>query len=482
VRSGLDLLDRGRDTAPAVLDPDGERLHYGGLRSRVTAAAEALTYPAKALVAVDRPRTVTGLIGYLAALSAGHAVTMVEERRSDERWAEIVRTYRPELLVAEPGAALAALARQSGYRLRGGPLPIWECRPATRCAIHADLALLTRTSGSLGPPKTVRLSGQNLLGNATAIARALVLCPDDRAMTSLPLEFSFGLSIVNSTLVAGGSVALTTYSPSSRPFWEHLDHVAATSVGAVPVTYAFLRTRRWDPSAHPSLRLLQHAGGPLDDATREYHLQRMAAKGGEFVSMYGQTEATARISYLPSAQAHSHPGSVGIAVPGGRVRIERPDGGLAGDGETGEVVFAGPGVMMGYATSRADLSRGDEQGSTLRTGDRGCLRSGMLYVTGRLDRQVKVFGMRIDLDEIERDLSARGLTAVVEAVTGERLVVVAEPAVGLDDARGILGRRLGLPSAVLSVHQVSSLPYNGNGKVDRGAVRRLIAARGAGAA
>jgi acyl-coenzyme A synthetase/AMP-(fatty) acid ligase len=300
-------------------------------------------------------------------------------------------------------------------------------------------------------------------------------------MTSLPLEFSFGLSIVNSNLESGGSLALSAYSPSSRPFWEHVDHVAATSVGAVPVTYAFLRTQGWDPAAHPSLRLLQHAGGPLDDATREYHLERMAAKGGEFVTMYGQTEATARISYLPSASARSHPGSAGTAVPGSRIRIERPDGGPAEDGETGEVVVAGPGVMMGYATSRADLSRGDDLGGTLRTGDRGCLRGGMLYVTGRLDRQVKLFGLRVDLDEIERDLSARGLTAVVEAVTGERLVVVAEPAGdldgGLDGARRMLGTRLGIPSAALSVEQVSCLPYNGNGKVDRHAVRQLIAAR-----
>jgi hypothetical protein len=94
---------------------------------------------------------------------------------------------------------------------------------------------------------------------------------------------------------------------------------------------------------------------------------------------------------------------------------------------------------------------------------------------------VKLFGLRVDLDEIERDLSARGLTAVVEAVTGERLVVVAEPAGdldgGLDGARRMLGTRLGIPSAALSVEQVSCLPYNGNGKVDRHAVRQLIAAR-----
>jgi acyl-coenzyme A synthetase/AMP-(fatty) acid ligase len=280
--------------------------------------------------------------------------------------------------------------------------------------------------------------------------------------------------MVNSAFAAGASVALASYSPSSHHFWEYLDHAGGTCVGAVPATYAFLRAHGWDPAGHPALRLLLHAGGALDEATRAYHAGRMAAQGGEFVSMYGQTEATARISYLPAALGARYPGSSGVAIPGGRISIERPGGVAAGAGETGEIVFAGPGVMMGYATSRADLARGDVQGDVLHTGDLGYLRDGLLYVTGRLDRQVKVFGLRIDLDQVEIRLASWGLAAAVEVVGDERLVVVAEPSAALTDACRALARELRLPSVAVCLETVSRLPYNGRGKIDRRAVRQLL--------
>jgi acyl-coenzyme A synthetase/AMP-(fatty) acid ligase len=330
-----------------------------------------------------------------------------------------------------------------------------------------------RTSGSLGAPKMVRLSFSNLRVNAMAIAEALELRASDRGMTSLPLDFSFGLSLANSHLAAGASVALSAFSPSSQPFWQYLDDAAATCVGAVPSTYRFLRGRGWDPRAHPSLRLLLLSGGPLDEATLAHFGALMSADGGEFVSMYGQTEATARIAVLPAALAAGHRGAVGLPVPGGKIRIERPGGSLAADGEAGEIVYEGPNVMMGYAYARADLAKGWRQSRALRTGDLGLLRDGVLYVRGRMDRQVKVFGRRIDLAHVERLLLDGGITAAVEAVGDERLVVASELAADrLAAVCRSLATSLGLPpSAVRAVH-MDALPCGHRGKIDHAAVRR----------
>jgi acyl-CoA synthetase (AMP-forming)/AMP-acid ligase II len=481
--SSLDLLTLGgaSASASAVVTPDGETLSYDELQRRVSRCRAALAWPAKALVVVDTPRTLPGLVGYLAALSAGHAVTLVEEAGAT-LWDELVAAYRPELLVGADGVRLAGQARQLGFRPRdtADPAVWWRPDADPSAALHPGLAMLARTSGSLGRPKGIRLSFDNLRSNALAIVAALGLRRDDRAMTALPLDYSLGLSLVNSAFAAAASVALTTQSPSGSTFWRQLDAVAGTVVGAVPSSYAFLRTRSWDPASHPSLRLLLCSGAPIDETVCQYHVTRMAAVGGGFVPMYGQTEATARIACLPADLAASRVGSVGVAIPGTQVTVEDPAGTPVADGEAGEIVVRGPGVMMGYAHSREDLAAADGQGGVLRTGDLGYLRGEFLYVTGRLDRQVKLFGRRIDLDQVERHLREQDLDAAVDAAGDELAVVVAGPAPArrAEHACRHLASRLGLPAAAVRLHLVAHLPRNDHGKVDRRAVRNGLTATG----
>jgi long-chain acyl-CoA synthetase len=517
--------------ALAVLDPTGGAggygaggygaggygaLTYGELRRLADRCRRRLEWPAKALVAVDAPRSRAGLIAYLAALAAGHAVVLIEDG-GEQLWTQLLETYRPELIVAQPGGAAAGHAGRRGYRPHGGDdgdggggdgddggggdgddgggggddgdvgdvvggdggggggVAVWSRQPgrADDGPIHPDLAMLIRTSGSLGPPKTVRLSYVNLRANATAIADALRIRDRDRAMTSLPLDFSFGLSIANSHLAAGASIALTTATPSSAEFWWLLDQVRGTCAGAVPTTYRFLRSSHWEPREHPSLRRLLHAGGPLDDATLLHFAERMARAGGELITMYGLTEATARVAYLPPQRLNERLGSVGVPIPGGRIRIVRPDGKPAADGQTGEVVYEGPNVMMGYAACRADLAAGDVQHGRLRTGDRGRLQDGFLYLAGRADREVKIFGRRIAPEHIELSLAAHGVTAAVTPDGPDHLIVAIEGnRHDLPTCRQSIADQLGLPPAALTVIELDTLPRTRNGKINHAEMRR----------
>ena len=475
----LDFLSSAAapDDAVAMTLPDGSIIAYRELRSAVVRCREMLGMPQKSLVVVDEPRSLAGFLGYLAAMSAGHA-TILAEGDDTVPWNELLAVYQPELLITPASSHLTALLERAGYRRRtASPLSVWRRSRDTYgppALIHSELGMLMRTSGSLGVPKMVRLSYGNLHANALAIAEALALRSSDRALTSLPLDFSFGLSIVNSAFAAAASVAVTTWSPSSELFWRYSDHVGGTCVGAVPSTFRFLRARGWDPSAHPDLRLLLHSGGALDSETILYYAERMAVQGGEFVSMYGQTEATARIACLPGALATTHCGSAGMAIPGSRVSIHHGQNSLhAGDGEIGEIVVHGPGVMMGYATGRSDLALGDEQGATLYTGDLGYFRNGLLYVLGRKDRQVKVFGRRINLDQLEISLSRRGVAAAVEVAGADRIVVVAENSAAAAGACRELARETGLPPSSLSLVAVGCLPRTRTGKVDRSAIAHL---------
>jgi hypothetical protein len=333
-----------------------------------------------------------------------------------------------------------------------------EARP-----IHPDLALLLPTSGSTGDPKMVRLSAGNLQANAEAIASTLHLSGDDRAMTSLPPNYSYGLSVINSHLLVGAALVITEASVTDPGFWRAARAGGATVLPAVPYTFELLERVGFSAGTHlPTLRLMTCAGGPLPRERVMHWAGTGAVEGWGLAVMYGQTEATARMTVLPPELALCHPDSVGRPLPAGAIEVVTPDAHGVGD-----IVYTGPNVMMGYATNGADLARGPEI-SRLHTGDRGYLRDGLLHITGRQARFAKVRGLRIDLDNVERAV-APGVCVELP----ERIGVVSPCDVAdvLARVRGLTG----LPPAAVAVVQ-QDLPRLENGKVDRAAAAALLAA------
>ncbi len=303
----------------------------------------------------------------------------------------------------------------------------------------------------------MRLPGRAILANADAIARALGIDGDEVAPTSLPLFYSYGMSVLNSHLRRGATVVLERAGLVAREFWAAVERYGCTSLAAVPYQYEILRRLRFDPSRHPTLRTLTQAGGRLaPEHVLDFHA-RMASVGGRLFVMYGQTEAGPRMTTLPAHRLPEKVGSVGPAIPGGRLST-RPDG---------EVVYTGPNVMHGYAETAADLARGDELGGVLPTGDLGRLDGeGHLYLTGRVKRIAKVFGVRVNLDEVERLLAGRGPLAAVPLDDRIRVFAEAADADTCAAIRAELADRLGTHSSGIDVTAVDRLPLLPNGKVD----------------
>ena len=197
--------------------------------------------------------------------------------------------------------------------------------------------------------------------------------------------------------------------------------------------------------------------------------------------MYGQTEATARMAYLPPLLAETAPGTIGIPVAGGSFTIEPlPERPLAGpsDPEVGELVYHGPNVMLGYAESPADLALGRTV-TELRTGDIGHQREdGLFEVVGRRSRVAKVFGLRLDLDHVEQVLAARGVVAAAADGDGRLVLAICSGAAPVDTARvtRLVRDELGLPPSGLRLVTPPEMPRLPNGKTDYRAVRALAAA------
>lgn len=456
------LVTEGARLVDAVT---GDVLAGAELRGRIGEVATAYRAlpagPVFACGALDVP----SVLRYLGAVDARRPVAPLDPGLAPEILTDLVTRYEPSTVVGVADGT----SPPKGYRLSTVDAlgPCWMRESVGEHTPHPDLAVLLATSGSTGDPKLVRLSRQGLLHNASAIRTVLDIGTDEVAVTSLPLFYSYGMSVVNSHLAAGATVVVADGGVLSKDFWAAVDRYGVTSLGGVPYHYEMLHRIRWSPAKHPSLRVLTQAGGRLRPELITAFQQAIAATGGRFHVMWGQTEAGPRMSTLPASALPEKVGSVGPALPGGRLSILDGDTETTAPGVEGEVVYRGPNVMLGYASTAADLARGDDQGGVLRTGDLGRLdAAGHLWLTGRLKRFGKVFGIRLNLDDIEGLLRD---AAPVAAVPGDdKVVVYVEPAAGERRAELVsrLAAQLRLHRSGFDVRVVRRLPLLPNGKVD----------------
>lgn len=460
----IELIRNSPGAREALLEPERRRiLSFSELNGLVDDRAAQLAAMAggRVLVFLAMGPGIDAVVLYLACLRARLPVCLAEAHA--DSLARLVATYAPLLLLLPatlaPPPGYIALA-ESGI---GDEYRVWRRERAEVTELHRDLALLLTTSGSTGSPKLVRLTLRNLESNALAIGEYLGLSPDERAVQSLPSHYSYGLSVLNSHLAAGSSVVLTPHSFMRPEFWSAVDEHACTSFAGVPYMYETLHRLRYVPARHAGVRTYTQAGGGLRrDLIAHYHAVTSAAHARFFV-MYGQTEATARISYVPPEYLGEKIGSIGMPIPGGALSLCP----VAGSDGLEELVYRGPNVMMGYAETLADLALGDVQGGVLQTGDLGRVDGDGYYsIVGRLKRFAKLFGSRVSLEDVERELETHFPVRAAVLDGGDRvlLYVVGEGAVENEAMTGHIARYLGVPPKAVILRRVESLPLTAAGK------------------
>ncbi|WP_405890295.1 AMP-binding protein [Streptomyces sp. NBC_00133] len=441
----------------ALLTRDGE-LSYRQLAARVGESADRLGRERR-LVLLAGANTVDALVTYLAALAAGHPLLLVPGDNA-EAVRSLTAAYDPDV-VAGPD--------------RDGDWVLDERRAVSAHTLHPDLALLLSTSGSTGSPKLVRLSHENLQANAESIAAYLGIHGGDRGATTLPMHYCYGLSVINSHLLSGAGLILTGLSVADTCFWDLFRQSRGTTFAGVPYTFDLLDRVGFATMDLPHLRYVTQAGGRLAPERVAQYAALGDRDGWELFVMYGQTEATARMAYLPPDRAAARPRAIGVPIPGGSFRLRpHPDW---PEPHTGELVYAGPNIMLGYAAGPSDLGLGraiDE----LHTGDIARrTQDGLYEVVGRVSRFAKILGLRIDPQQIESMLAAHGVTAYCVGADDQLVVAVPRSTRTSADAKRV--RRLvtgdcGLPPRAVHVHVLPELPRLASGKPDYQAVRALI--------
>jgi len=347
-----------------------------------------------------------------------------------------------------------------GYRL-------WKKKEETVHIIHPDLAVLLSTSGTTGSSKMVRLSYKNLSENAYSIAEYLEISQSERPITVLPMCYAYGLSIINSHIISGASLLVTTKSVIQKKFWEMVTKYKATSFSGVPYTYQLLERMHFCERDLPYIKTLTQAGGKLPEKLQSLFAEYAAAQDKKFVIMYGQCEATARISYLPCEFAKTKLGSIGKAIPRGKLYIVNEAGKkIEEPGNIGELLYNGPNVMMGYAEDSQDLQLGDIQGDFLLTGDIGYFdEDGFYYIVGRKKRFIKIYGKRISLDEIENYLRDKCGVNCACIEKNEKIVIFLTDIKQKVVVEEELVKVLKIPATVLRFQEMLDIPRNSSGKI-----------------
>ncbi|MBS0366466.1 MAG: acyl--CoA ligase [Proteobacteria bacterium] len=416
-------------------------------------------------------------LAYLGAMYAGLVPVPLSEATFAASGEQVCGRSGARALWSARGVRCDWAAQRGCIALQGAlPAPAAHAEPAA-CA-DGDLAALMTTSGSTGTPRLVRVTHGNLIANTEAIIRSQSLGDDELAMLILPVSYCFGASVLHSHLYQGGGVVFDSRFMFPDKVLRAISEHQCTTFAGVPTVYNILLRRSNVRSiALPSLRRFLQAGGALPlESVRQ--MREIVPHAGFFV-MYGQTEATARISCLSPQRLIDKGGSVGLPLDNLEIRIVDADGRSARASSPGEIWVRGPSVADGYYDDAPGSATKFHDG-WLRTGDLATQDpDGFLWLVGRTGEFVKMRGVRVGLAEIEARFA--GVPGIVEcaavgvphAEAGEALALYVVAETGADEVLAALRRCMPPEWICDSVTLVAELPRTGSGKLARSLISEL---------
>lgn len=445
----------------ACITPVGEHLSYGELlviTDRISDRVEQ-----HQLVFCVCENSIGSLAGYVSFVNNNDATLMLDTHIEQSAFDNLYSTYLPRYIWAPENYkvpdSFCQICAESNYLL-------WE-NISNNTPVYDELSVLLTTSGSTGSPKLVRLSKENLRSNALSIIEYLHLTADERPVTGLPMYYSFGLSIVNSHLLVGATLLLTPASYVEREFWQFANDNSFTSFSGVPYTFEIMKKLKLWKQPMPTLRMLTQAGGKLNNELLQFFMEKYQPRGVKFYLMYGQTEATARMSYLEPEYGLSKLGSIGKGIPGGTFSLVDDDGQeIKAANEVGELVYRGANVSLGYAECVEDLMKGDENHGLLHTGDLAYRdEDGFYFIAGRKKRFLKLFGNRISLDYVETLLKDKVKECVCVGNDSKLIIYTTDAAFDENDIIDFIVTRTKILRSVFSVRHIDKIPRSESGKI-----------------
>jgi long-chain acyl-CoA synthetase len=479
----------------------GDRYTFGQLRSAAASlAAElaALDLPTGSRVGLLGPNSFFWVAAYLAVMKLNHVAVPLSDKLTPDEVRQNAGTVGCAAVCADRrvlrrfsaafGDGLRVLT-DDGLRvltdeaLRSSREPCW---PRIGPIDLGTDAVLMFTSGTTAQPKAVRVTHGNLQANTDSIVTFLELRSSDRVLVILPFFYCYGASLLHTQLRRGGSVVLCNSFVFPETAIDLLDREGCTVLAGVPSSFQLLlRASTFAQRALPSLRLILQAGGKLPPVLIQ---ELLAAKpAAKLFVMYGQTEATARLSYLPPEKLLEKLGSIGKGIPGVELRVLNASGESVSPGERGEIYATGANISPGYFEDpQGSLAKFTPYG--LRTGDLAIVDDDeYIFIVDRRDDFIKSWGHRISSQEVEaaalrmEQLVSAAVVGIPDDEAGEAvtLFVTARPGatVTQDDVLAVCRQHLPKHMVPRSVFILDALPLNANGKTAKAQLREIAAAQ-----
>lgn len=419
----------------------------------------------RSLAFITARNDVGGAAWIVAMLENGIVPLILNDNIDSTLLLELIEIYKPQFLIFPDGASnVTLLEREIIFKYLGYSVLKFDC---PKYNLHPDLSHLLSTSGSTGSPKLVRHMYANIEAAALNISTFFNISSSDRPLLVLPIHYTMGLSVIFSHLLKGATILLTSLSMTDANFWNFLKMEKATSFTGVPFSFEILDKMRFFRMDLPYLDLLTQGGGKMPTDLNLKFVNYCIEKGKKWIATYGQSEGTARMAWLPPEFALSKMGSIGIAVPNGRLSVRDPNGKeITTSPAEGEMCYEGKNVTMGYAQCLEDLSKGDERKGFLATGDLVFRdEDGFYFIKGRIGRFLKPFGTRIGLDETEHIIRSNLNCECACTGTDKKMIVYITDSSFKDKVLNIITKKLNLPATFIEIREINALPKNKAGKI-----------------
>lgn len=449
-----ELIERIKSNK-ALLFIDAEEKREAGIQELML-QHESIFETEKKLAFLYIDNSIRSVSIFMSFFCSNHVIALLSPRLNHDFKLKLESIYNP-FFIYDPHRKFI-----SGYHLQNisAGISLHKNSVKSNYEINPSIKLLLNTSGTTGSPKFVKLSESNLLNNALSIIDYLPIKPEDTTPLNLPIYYSYGLSILTTNSIGGGRIVCTNKDILNKLFWTDLNFYNFTSLAGVPYVYEVLYRIGFTKKSYSSIRYMTQAGGRLNTELIKIFGDYARQHSILFYVMYGQTEATARMSYLDPKFLAEKPGSIGKPILHGSFHI---------DDNTGELIYKGPNVYGGYAQEIKDLQT-FETDQELKTGDITFMDGdGFYYITGRMKRFVKITGSRINLDEVEAILKDefKGTAFYCMGFNDKQILVVT------DDSAFDQGRIISFLSVKLNMHKsfiktsfIAHIPLTENGKIN----------------
>ena len=446
----------------AIILDNGEEISYKKIIKDSDSIIKSLEKK-KSLVFIFCENDYETVISYVACLRSNNVPYLIDSLLPNEKIADLVKLYKPNYLICKKKEF--NFTDKLKEKKNNFNYVIFETKFKNN-TINDKLFLLLGTSGTTGDPKLVRLSEKNLKINTDQIIDYLKIDNSHRSVSTLPIYYTYGLSILNTHLCSGASIYLTKKTFFEKIFWNNFNKFKVNNFGGVPFNYQMLLKLNFGKINTKHLQYITQAGGKLNENDFDKIEKISEEKKIKFFSMYGQTEATSRMSFIPWDKIKSMKGTIGKPVKGAKFFLYSNKKKIEKINKEGEIIFKGKNVCLGYSYNSNDLRKGDENKGLLRTGDIGIYdHNKNIRITGRKSRFIKAYGFRINLDEIEKTLIQNGFECACLGKNDKLLIFYTQKNIE-KKIYNILKEKLNLLSRDISIINIKVIPRSKIGKID----------------